>query len=239
MPLLDHFHAPLSEERHWGSFFLMWAREVMTFLHLEGLQERFFAEVFHYGEGSEVGGCTAEKLASPSSSKYCTEADVVVVEAPPTTFTMSSVFPDAMEVLVFQTSGGPNLVGAILFVCPGNKDRPQTRRAFATKCANYLHQVNGLIIVDVVTDKKANMHDELIDLLGLPDTLRFPGASPIYCAAYRPYSTEPARDQIDVCCAPLAVAKPLPRMPLSLRRGPTVMIDLEATYMEARLCSRL
>ena len=46
---------------------------------------------------------------------------------------MPAVFPDEIEVLVIHRSGGPTLVGAIELVSPANKDRPETRRAFAAK----------------------------------------------------------------------------------------------------------
>jgi hypothetical protein len=39
--------------------------------------------------------------------------------------------------------------------------------------------------------------------------------------------------------APLAVSAALPILPLALRGGPTLPIDLETTYAEARRRSRL
>ena len=40
-----------------------------------------------------------------------------------------AVFPDSFEIHVISTEGGPKLVAAIELVSPGNKDRPQSRRA--------------------------------------------------------------------------------------------------------------
>ncbi len=49
--------------------------------------------------------------------------------------TLPATFPPEFGVNVFHTSGGPTLVAAIELVSPGNKDRDETRRAFAAKCA--------------------------------------------------------------------------------------------------------
>ena len=72
------------------------------------------------------------------------------------------MFPDDIEVQVFATVTGATLVGAIELVSPGNKDRPETRRAFAAKCVSYLTRGIGLIVVDIVTNRLANLHNEVM-----------------------------------------------------------------------------
>ncbi|HUG69735.1 MAG TPA: DUF4058 family protein, partial [Pirellulaceae bacterium] len=42
------------------------------------------------------------------------------------------------EVLIFDQERGRQLVAAIEIVSPANKDRPETRQAFVTKCAALL-----------------------------------------------------------------------------------------------------
>jgi hypothetical protein len=76
-------------------------------------------------------------------------------------------------------------------------------------------------------------------LLELADEFRFPTETALYAVAYRPARREPGGDQIDVWPAPLAVGAALPILPLALRGGPTLPIDLETTYTEARRRSRL
>ena len=76
------------------------------------------------------------------------------------------MFPDDIEVQVFSTSTGATLVAAIELVSPGNKDRPETRGAFAAKCVSYLTRGIGLIVVDIVTNRLANLHNEVMTLLG-------------------------------------------------------------------------
>ena len=140
---------------------------------------------------------------------------------------------------VFASSGGATLVAAVELVSPGNKDRMDTRRAFAVKCANYLQQGVGLVIIDVVTERIANLHDELTTLMGLAAEFRFPATAELYAAAYRPVRRDAGGDQIEMWPEPLAVGRPLPVVPLALRGGPTVPLDLEAAYAEARQGSRL
>src|SRR5207253_1050741 len=84
---------------------------------------------------------------------------------PAATVVMPAVFPGSYRVQIFRNEGGAVLVGAIELVSPANKDRETERRAFATKCANYLYQGVGLAIVDVVTSRHGNLHNEMIRLM--------------------------------------------------------------------------
>jgi hypothetical protein len=151
---------------------------------------------------------------------------------------MPAVFPDEIEIQVFQSSAGPTLVGAIEIISPGNKDRHETRRAFAIKCASYLQQGIGLVIIDIVTERLFNLHDALIELLEQPATLAFPADTPLYTAAYRP-SRQESGDQIELWRVPLELDQPLPVMPLALRGITTVPVDLETTYNTTCADSRM
>ena len=44
MPLLDHFHPPLSQRRHWDSFHAAWAEAMARQLNDQLLPARYFAE---------------------------------------------------------------------------------------------------------------------------------------------------------------------------------------------------
>jgi hypothetical protein len=148
---------------------------------------------------------------------------------------MPGLLPEGLEVLVFSGEGGPTLVGAIELVSPANKDRAATRRAFAVKCASYLHQGIGLIVVDVVTSRSANLHNELVHLLDQPGEFEQAGDVPLYAAAYRSVRRGDA-EWIDVWPAQLAVGKPLPELPLWLGPDLVVPVHLESTYGDA--CQR-
>jgi hypothetical protein len=240
MPLLDHFHPPLSENRHWESFHTSWANEIMATLNQEVLPPGYFAETqVHFGSRVEVDVATLDRgdtaKASPADN-----GGVAVQAWPATDFLlMPAVFPDEIEVQIIQRSGGPTLVGAIELISPRNKDRSEARRAFAAKCAAYLQVGIGLLIVDVVTERQANLHDELIQLLEQEDVYRFPANSLLYSVAYRPLRTDPDGDQIEIRRVPVVLGQTLPTMPVGLRGGPIVPVDLEATYMRTRQRSLL
>ena len=197
----------------------------------------YFAETqVHIGSRVEVDVASFERRA-PASTANENEGGVAVQTwaLPTATLVMPAVFPDEIEVQVFATATGATLVAAIELVSPGNKDRAETRCAFAAKCAGYLQMGIGLVIVDVVTSRQANLHDQLVRLMELPATFRFAPESPLSAVAYRPVRRDPEGDQIEVWLIPLAVGKALPIMPLALRNSVTVPLDLEATYVEARL----
>jgi hypothetical protein len=143
-------------------------------------------------------------------------------------------FPDQFEVLVFEAEGGARLVAAIELVSPANKDRASHRRAFAIKCASYLVRGISLILVDIVTSRQANLHDETMALLEHPGVALATSTS-LYASAYRPLVLG-GQQQLHVWTAGLAVGQPLPTLPLALNAEICLAIDLEATYTDA--CSR-
>ncbi len=136
------------------------------------------------------------------------------------------------------TTAARRLVSAIELVSPRNKDRPAAARAFAIKCASYLVQGVGLVIVDPVTNRQANFHEEIRRLLDLGDAFRFPVASALYTASYRPVLRGDA-DQIDVWPNAMTLGQPLPTVPLPIKGYGVIPLDLEAAYTDAHQRLRL
>lgn len=139
--------------------------------------------------------------------------------------------PDAFEVRVLTEVGGATLVGVIELVSPANKDRPEQRRAFATKCAGFLHQGVSVIVVDVVTTRTANLHDDIVEALGTP-ALRFTSTTGLYAVAYRPV-LRAGEAAVDVWAAECALGGALPTLPLRLQGDVFVPVDFASTYEEA------
>lgn len=241
MPLLDHFHPPLYPQRRWESFHSLWAAEIVAALNGAVLPEGYYAETqIHLGGRVEVDVATMEQPLSRSGPRNGPATLTAAPWAPPApALVMPALFPDEIEVEVYGGATGAHLVGAIELVSPRNKDRPEARRAFAIKCACYLQMGVGLIVVDVVTDRLANLHNEMTQLLQQPEQYRLAGEGGPYVVAYRPARREGAGDEIDIWPLALAVGQPLSVMPLALRNGPTLPVDLEVTYTEARAKSRL
>jgi hypothetical protein len=137
---------------------------------------------------------------------------------------------DAVETLVYNQEGGLTLAGAIELVSPANKDRAAHREAFVSKCETYLQQGVGLLIVDIVTDRQANLHDQLLTRLGDPAAVALDSA--LYAASYHPVERD-SEDRLDVWQQVLEIGMRLPKMPLWLKGGLCLPIELDATYERA------
>ncbi len=241
MPLLDHFHPPISQRRGWEGFHGLWAAALVEKLNEDILADEYFADMqVHIGSQVEVDIATLDEAKdAPNRSQAGATATLPAVWAPAaTSLILPTVFPDDIEVQVFATATGATLVAAIELVSPGNKDRPETRQAFAAKCVSYLTRGIGLIVVDVVTNRLSNLHNEVIGLLGHGAPFLLPTTASTYAVAYRP-SRQASGDQIELWPKSLVLGEPLPVLPLALRNAGVVPVDLEETYSEARQRSRL
>jgi hypothetical protein len=239
MPLLDHFHPPLSRARHWEALHARWAAAIADTLNDDLLPEGYFAEAPVHSGRVEVDVATFEE-ANGGHVEAGSQGGPTVAQqvwSPPQPAALwPAVFPEYAEVLVYQDEGGPSLVGAVELISPANKDRPETRRAFAIKCAAYLQSGVGVLIIDVVTSRQANLHNAVAELLAAPAESLLPGDAPLYAAAYRPIRRDEI-EHIETWTERLALGRDLPEMPLALHRGLCLPIDLEATYSEA--CRRI
>ena len=93
-------------------------------------------------------------------------------------------------------------------------------------------------MVDIVTSRHTNLHNELIGLLNAGESFLLPATALLYAVSYRP-SWQADTAGIEVWPATLELGAALPLMPLGLRGFGLVPIDLEATYSDARQRSRL
>lgn len=242
MPLLDHFRPPLLGQRHWEGFHGWWAAAIAGNLNESLLPPDYFAEFqVTLSTRIEVDVATFAEEGSADASRPNGAATAVLARTwspPAPAAVLPAVFPDDFEVQIFRAEAGPTLVAAIELVSPGNKDRDETRLAFAVKCAAYLQRGIGLIVVDIVTSRHANLHDELMGLLKQSPDSAFPTATPLYATAYRPAHRQ-ERNQIDVWRECLGLGQTLPTLPLAVRGLGCLPIDLESTYMEARKRGRI
>jgi hypothetical protein len=230
MPLLDHFRPPLADRRDWHSFHNNWATALAFDLN-QRLPPEYFADAnVQYGIEIDVAVMDEPGVTggSPSPAPAWT---------PPA---MTAVLPfaletDVAEVRVYRQFGGRQFVGAIELVSPSNKDRPESRAAFVTKCEGYLRGGAGVIVVDVVTTRTANLHDELLAHIGHPST---PLVSPLYAVSYRTFGAN-GGGRLEFLPMPLALGGALPDLPLWLRGGPVVRVELEQTYQATCRGSRI
>jgi hypothetical protein len=217
MPLLDHFHEPLRSRLQWRSFFSNWATRIA-----DALTERAPPE-FTVGETTRSANHPAIDIAT---FEYASSLHV------PPSHTLPAVFPDSFEVRVFSTASGLTLVAAVELISPGNKDRAEERRAFAAKCASYLHRGVAVVLIDIVTSRRANLHNETMRLMDAAPECDLPADVDLYAVAYRPVLRQ-EKPEIDLWTAPVAVGAPLPTLPLRLTGDLFVPVEFEPAYQEA------
>lgn len=221
--LLDHFHPPLKGRRHWTGFHSRWGGNIAVDLN-NRLPDGWFAEpTVHWGIEVDVAAFEDEEVAVGMISDGTNKPDW---QPPAPVKTIGFSFStDIVEVRIYHDFGDVPLVGVVELVSPSNKDRPESREAFVSKCDSYLRDAIGLVIIEVVTDHRANLHASLMDRLGehgQPD-------DPLYTSAYRPVRRN-AIDELDIWYEPLQVGGGLPMMALFLKNGPQIQINLADSY---------
>src|SRR6185436_15974526 len=117
MALLDHFHPPVSQRRHWEGFHGLWAAALVEKLNQEILGDEYFADMqVHIGSQVEVDIATLEEPGGHAASRRGAAATATLPTAawapPATTLVLPAVFPDDIEVQVFATTAGATLVAA-------------------------------------------------------------------------------------------------------------------------------
>lgn len=240
MPLRDHFHAPLYPTHRWESFYARWAVAIADALN-DTLPSRYFAETqVHLGSRVEADvvefdhNTTGNGVANGSSGGIA-----IATYAPPKpVLTFPGPTEDDVTVEVCDRDRDSRVVAVVELLSPRNKDREEARRAFAAKVVAYLRVGAGLLVLDVVTSRTGNAHDDLVEVLNLPDACRLTTATGLSAIAYQP-TLEAERNDVGVWFESLTVGAALPVMPLWVRGFGCVPIELEASYMEACQRSRL
>lgn len=234
MPLLDHFRGETEIELPWPMMAQSWAISLVRWLNTTLPRDQFHA-VSEMRMGPQVEADVAEyrrdEIPDPNHGPNGSVA--TLTEAPPAVLTIPGLFPDESEVEVRERRAGRPLVGVIELVSPGNKDRVSACESFAAKCVAYLRRGIGVVIIDVVTERHANLHNELMRAIGGPNPQLMP-VSPIYVSGYRPVHRRGTHaNEIEIWPYAAAVGQPIPAVPLGLRGGPVVVLDLEGTYTAA------
>ena len=218
MPLQDHFHSPLSVRRHWHTFQNSWATYLSSQLNRH-LPTGFFAEA-NVQFGIEIDVATFKE----------SEAEPVPIEnwavPEPNQSVPVAMLGNLVEIGIFRQEGGPSLAGAIELVSPANKDRSAHREAFVNKCSTYLQQGVGLVIVDVVTDRTANLHQELLSRLHGGENQ---SNDAIYASAYRAIERN-GEPHLDIWYQTLMLGQSLPTLPLWLHGRICLPVELQETY---------
>jgi hypothetical protein len=236
MPLRDHFHGEFDVFAGWEPFHAAWPVFIARKLNWS-LPSRYKATpAVHLGVHVAADVTTfdrgVEPIGDPTHFQPGAGNGTAVWSAPAPTATLEIGLPaqDEFSVRITDVLKGNRAVAALELVSPGNKDRAEHREAFLAKCAALLEQQISVAIVDVVTNRSANLHAELLT--------RFGGApvepmalGTLYATVYRATVSD-NRWGLDVWAYPLTVGEPLPTVPLWLAPELATPLDLEATYCE-------
>ncbi|HEY3963326.1 MAG TPA: DUF4058 family protein [Planctomycetaceae bacterium] len=229
MSLLDHFRPPLRNSRRWEGFHHAWTANIAQHLNLEVLPTDFFAEAeISAGPAVEIDIAAFEELSAANTSGSRAATAVWAPTKPALSFQVDFSHLEVCEVRVYENLGGPQLRAAIELVSPANKDRPGSRRTFASKCAGYLKQAVSVVMIDVVTERTANLHADLREALDVADA-PWESSTQLYAIAYRPVPV-PARQRIEMWPEMLAIGSSLPTLPLWVGPDLCFPLSLEETY---------
>ena len=237
MPLLDHFHRPLSTRHPWQSVHSAWAAAIVQQLNQGVLPERYYAlPNVQFGGRFEIGvatldeGSRADLAANQGGTAVWAPAQAKLV------IPLDFADLDVVEVQVMDETEG-RLVAAIELVSPANKDRPASREAFAIKCATLLQSGVSLAIIDIVTERSANMLGELVRLLrcAVGDAAC---TAELYAIALRQVVAG-GKTALEGWPEILAIGQELPTLPLWLGSDFALPLDLEQSYTAACLSLRL
>jgi hypothetical protein len=252
MPLLDHFHDPVRDYCPWYSFQAMWCGKVVERLNETWLtDDRYTAQSErHIDSVIEIDVATLERADHGSQSAgrngsgggVATAAEVYSPPAAVLTTDVEFSAEDLYEIKVYRGRGGWQLVAAIELVSEANKDREETRRALAVKCGAYLLKGVSVVVVDTVTTYRANLHDELCELIETSEPIHWTSPTGLSVLAYRPIRVragETIRNRLDVWPYLLAIGEPFPTVPLWLGPDLSVPLELESTYAAARKALKL
>jgi Protein of unknown function (DUF4058) len=230
MPLLDHFNPPLNRTHPWRSFHGAWAAAIARLLNQGVLPSGYYAvPLLDRGGPIEIDVAALREYETPVSAGGGTAPQTWVPPAPGLTVAVELPASDGVEVQVFTDDGDPRLTAAIELLSPRNKDRPQPRQAFAVKCVGYLQQGCGVVVVDTVTTRRADLNAAILALAGVETSAATPPMS-LCAVSYCVVGREEEAQQLRLWPAPLALGQPLPTLPLWLASDFAVPLDLEASY---------
>lgn len=254
MPLYD-LSSLKNDPNSWTQVHTMWTAKIVDYLNGGALPAPYQAmPTLHVGIRAEIDIATAKprlptafpngvhRNGTPSGfggGGGVATAVATKTYAPPKAALSANVEfaeTEAFEVQIQRKKWG--VVAAIELVSPANKDRPASRATFVTKCASYLSAGVSLVVVDAVSERLADLHGELCELLRLEPAFAWQSESGLSAICYRTVQgcidTKSYRSdgtvRMDVWPHELKVGEELPTVPLWLAVDLAIPLELESTY---------
>jgi len=224
MPLRDHFRRASWDEVHGA-----WPGVIAFRLNTLLLPEYRSGVKIQLGSLVEVDAGAFELDNDREVERDVDGALSWAAAAPTLLLDTDELTPPEYEVRIYDESMGRRLVAAVEIVSPRNKDRSSARDEFVSKCHAMLQQQVGVVIVDPVTSRSANLYAELAERIGAK-----PPASadePSYAVSCRSFLNR-GRHRIEAWEHILEVGSALPTLPLWISNNRYVPLELERTYEE-------
>jgi len=232
MPLRDHFHPPLSRTSTYQEVHGGWPMVIVQQLQ-RLLPDNYVAGPHvHMGSYVEVDVATFEHESVHGNVESEQGGVATQVWAPPQpSLEIQTALGDfdEYEVRVYDVRRERQLVAAIELISPANKDRPQTRSQFVSKCAALLRSGVCVVLVDIVTSKDFNLYNDLLSLIGERDP-SLPVPPPATYAVSCRWHPRGAAYWLETWNHTLSPGQPLPILPLWLADNFAISLDLEASY---------
>jgi hypothetical protein len=233
MPLRDHAVEPFNGRFNRQSILGCWPATIIRELNATlPPNYRFGVRVFlgRYYE-LDIGGFDVERGFGETVDS---DGGTAVLTAPAPTLTEFIDEPQeadyGVDIYELEATSPGKLVASIELVSPSNKDRPERRRAFTSKCANLWRQKVSVSIVDISHEADFNLYAETLEMIGKTDP-SFKDAPNQYAATLRARDGLPGnRWRLESWAYPMSTGEPLPKIPVWLNDTEHVMLDLDATY---------
>lgn len=229
MPLLDHFSPEFRRNYSWRSFHSAWATNMAQRLNQGQLPEFYRAEPNTQFGAVEIDVAAFKNGARPTRQPEHSGGSTWTPPEPAFTTTVNLTALDVVEVRILYSGDEMELKAAVEIVSPSNKDRPSSRHTFAVKCADILRRGASLVVVDVVTDRHASLHAELLEVLEAAPGAEWRAGTRLSAIAYRIVSANDV-EQAQILPVELLISEALPTMPLWLGEDGSVPLNLEASY---------
>lgn len=227
MPLLDHFNPPLNRTYGWRSFHAAWAAAIARLLNGGVLPLGYIAVPSCDRDGPiEIDVATLRNTDGIKPSD-----DLQLWRPPEPTRSVVLDLPplDGARVQVITDDGDPRLTAAIELVSPRNKDRPFARESFAAKCADYLRRGSSLVVIDIVTARRFDMHPAILEKLGAEvDDAPPPDGKAV--VSYRAVACTEGAIELQIWSERMALGEDLPTVPLWIDDDLSVPLNLELSY---------
>ncbi len=213
MPLRDHFQGPFGDDWPWDGVYSAWANAIAAQLNRNVLPAGYYAiPLIKRGSQIEIDVAT---LQQPGVSPSAAGTAVWTAPRPAMSEVVDFTDLDVFEVQIMRRQRGPQLRAAVELVSPANKDRPSNRHAFAVKCASFLYRGVSVVLINVNTERLANMHSAILDVLRLTEVTAWQSPTHLSAVSYRMTFIE-GKHLLDAWPEPLAVGRgPADRLALA------------------------